>query len=202
MKITIDEKVCQKHKIGLKEVIIALALRDCEDTTLENMLARGIIFKHNDRYILTEPWKEVLDKILSESDNTISEEDRITNLAKEMQKYFPQGKMPGTPYYYRCNVAEVSKKLKRFFEQYGDFSDEDILDATKRYIDSHHGNYKYLPLIKYFITKNKKVEDEDGIVKVVEYSPLMDYLENKEQEQEDNTAEMEAPDDWMLNTRN
>ena len=34
-----------------------------------------------------------------------------------MRECFPQGKMPGTAYYYRCNNAEVVKKLKKFFVQ-------------------------------------------------------------------------------------
>jgi hypothetical protein len=89
--------------------------------------------------------------------------------------------MPGTPYYYRCNNSEVIKKLKKFFIQYGNYPDDDIVDACKRFVASFRGNYKYLPLVKYFISKLKDQEEEDGTIHKVEYSPLADYLENKEE---------------------
>ena len=114
-----------------------------------------------------------------------------------MKVCFPEGKMPGTPYYYRCNRREIILKLKKFFSQYGNYKDEDIIDATKRFIASFNGNYKFLPLIKYFIMKNKTVADEDGANHIVECSPLADYLENKE---DDNVVT--ASDEWLMNTRN
>ena len=88
-------------------------------------------------------------------------------------------------------------KLKKFFKMYGNYTDDDIVDATKRFIASFNGNYKYLPLIKYFIIKNKKVMDEDDSYHVVEVSPLADFLENKE----DNNV-VTASDDWLVEIRN
>jgi hypothetical protein len=89
-------------------------------------------------------------------------------------------------------------KLKKFFVSYGDYPDEEILDATKRYVASFRGNYQYLKLLKYFISKNEDEEDENGLRHKVEHSYLADYLENKESEKE----VVNTSSDWMMNVRN
>ena len=182
MKITIDEKICLKHGLTPNEVMLALAIRTGEmEEDISNMVARGILVDKGE-YLVTQRWSDVLDEILGDSQNSIEKSDEeLLNLAQRMRECFPQGKMPGTPYYYRCNNSEVIKKLKKFFIQYGNYPDEDIVDACKRFVASFRGNYKYLPLVKYFISKLKDQEDEDGTIHKVEYSPLADYLENKEE---------------------
>ena len=182
MKITIDDKICLKHGLTPNEVMLALAIRTGEmEEDISNMVARGILVDKGE-YLVTQRWSDVLDEILCDSQSSIEKSDEeLLNLAQRMRECFPQGKMPGTPYYYRCNNSEVIKKLKKFFIQYGNYPDEDIVDACKRFVASFRGNYKYLPLVKYFISKLKDQEDEDGTIHKVEYSPLADYLENKEE---------------------
>jgi hypothetical protein len=124
------------------------------------------------------------------------EEKRLLNLAEKLRKCFPEGKMPGTAYYYRCNNREVFLKLKKFFTQYGDYTDEEIVDATKRFVASYQGNYRYLPLAKYFISKNKTITDEDGKNHITEVSLLATYLENKEEGDINNSG------DWLMSSRN
>ena len=48
-----------------------------------------------------------------------------------------------------------------------------IINATKKYIESFNGDYKYAQLLKYFISK--KVDGEKG-------SRLFAYIENADQE--------------------
>lgn len=182
MKITIDDKICLKHGLTPNEVMLALVIKTGEmEEDISNMVARGILVDKGE-YLVTQRWSDVLDEILCDSQSSIEKSDEeLLNLAQRMRECFPQGKMPGTPYYYRCNNSEVIKKLKKFFIQYGNYPDDDIVDACKRFVASFRGNYKYLPLVKYFISKLKDQEDEDGTIHKVEYSPLADYLENKEE---------------------
>lgn len=182
MKITIDDKICLKHGLTPNEAMLALVIKTGEmEEDISNMVARGILVDKGE-YLVTQRWSDVLDEILCNSQNSIEKSDEeLLNLAQRMRECFPQGKMPGTPYYYRCNNSEVIKKLKKFFIQYGNYPDDDIVDACKRFVASFRGNYKYLPLVKYFISKLKDQEDEDGTIHKVEYSPLADYLENKEE---------------------
>lgn len=190
MKIIIDEQVCLKHKLTVAEVVKMLAVRLKADNTLSNLESRGIT-EHGK---LTDEWSSVLDRILKSSGSDRNDEERLKALAKQMQKCFPEGKVPGTPYYYRCNSSEIVKKLRRFFERHGNYSDEQIIDATKRFIASFNANYRYLPLLKYFISKLKTVQDEDGIMRSVEYFPLADFLENQE--------DVEDNDDWLVSINN
>ena len=74
MKITIDEKVCTKHKMTIQEVLIALIMRMGEvPDTMENMLNREILVDTGE-YQVTQHWSDVLDEILCDSSTPIDEE--------------------------------------------------------------------------------------------------------------------------------
>ena len=198
MKIVIDEKICKKHHLSVMEVLLSLGIRGSEDVneTLKELEEKQVLVYKDNNYMVTQPWSDILDEILCDSCSGEDNEERLTELAKKMRECFPEGKMPGTAYYYRCNVREVVLKLKKFFLQYGNYSDDKIIDATKRFIEAYNGNYRYLPLIKYFISKNKTVTDEDGTSHIQEVSELASYLENKE------TETKATSDDWLMSARN
>ena len=200
MKLTIDEKVCLKHKLTWEEFIVAYMWSHIDDPTdiLNNLLKREVLTSKEGKILLTQHWAEVMDEIICDSSGGITDEERLLSLAQKMRECFPEGKMQGTPYYYRCNNGEVIRKLKKFFVQYGNYTDDQIIDATKRFVASFNGNYKFLPLIKYFISKLKPVQEEDGTTHNVEFSPLADYLENKESGE----GETINSDDWLYNMRN
>ena len=190
MKITIDEKTCLKHKMTVQEVLFALAFRISKRDTLSNMLAREILVDVGGQMQVTQHWSDVLDEIMADSSGTIEKSDEeLLKLAQQMRELYPQGKMKDrfgrpTPYYYRCNNGEVVKKLKKFFTIFGNVSDEEILDATKRYVASFQGNYTGMRLIKYFILKDDVKPSEDGQGHVEQISDLATFLENKESEEE------------------
>lgn len=198
MKIVIDEKICKKHHLSVTEVLVSLGIRSSEDVneTLNELEEKQVLVYKDNNYMVTQPWSDILDEILCDSCSGEDNEERLTELAKKMRECFPEGKMPGTAYYYRCNVREVVLKLKKFFLQYGNYSDDKIIDATKRFVEAYNGNYRYLPLIKYFISKNKTVTDEDGTSHIQEVSELASYLENKE------TETKATSDDWLMSARN
>lgn len=200
MKITIDDKVCLKHKLSIDEALIMLAIKYSKniEETITNLINRGVLVKDDENTYITQHWNDVLDEVIVDSSGAIDDEDRLRNLAIKMKDAYPKGKMPGTPYYYQCNTREIMLKLKKFFNIYGNYTDDDIVSATKRFVASFNGNYRYLPLIKYFILKNKPVQDEDGTNHMVEYSSLADYLENKGNDDNIPTAS----DDWLMNARN
>lgn len=84
--------------------------------------------------------------------------------------------------------------MKSFYAKYGDYPDEDILDAERRYVARWNGNYQQVGFrqLKYFIFKKDK---ETGEIT----SPLLDFLENKESEED--VVEINS-DDWLMNSRN
>ena len=191
MKLSIDEKVCLKHKLTLEEALMALCIRQIKDVVQvhDNLINREVfVYKDGNTYI-TQHWSDVLDEILCDSSKECDKSDEeLLELAKKMRDLYPRGKMVNslgitTPYYYRCNNAEVIKKLKKFFMLFGNYSDEDILDATKRYVASFNGMYSRMRLIKYFILKDDVRPGEDGGGHVEQISDLLTFLENKESEE-------------------
>lgn len=200
MKITIEEKACNKHKLSLEETLMALTIRSINDEKAvhDNLCKREVIVVRNGKNYVTQHWSGVLDEILADSTEVQGIDDaRLLNLAQQMRELYPKGKMKDrfgreTPYYFRCNNSEVVKALKRFITQRGNYSDEEILDATKRYVAANsRNNFSGMRLIKYFILKDEKKEDEDGNVKVIQVSDLETYLSNKESEEE-----VVTNDDW------
>lgn len=210
MKITIDEKVCLNHKLTIEEVLMMLCYRYITPNKMleiyNNLLNREIFVERDNNHttLITQHWSDMLDEILSDSSGTVEKSDEeLLELAKKMRELYPQGKMRDrygrpTPYYYRCNNGEVVKKLKKFFTIFGNVPDEEILDATKRYVASFQGNYTGMRLIKYFILKDDVKPSEDGTGHVEQISDLATFLENKESEGEGTTND----DSWLMNSRN
>ena len=199
MKITIDEKVCTKHKMTPVEVLFALAFRISKEDTLSNMLAREILVDVGGQMQVTQHWSDVLDEIIAESGGCTKSEDELKELAKKMIEAYPHGAMidrrtgKPTTYFFQCNNYEVRAKLKSFYARYGEYPDEDILDAEKRYVARWNGNYQQMGFrqLKYFIFKKDKDTGEIS-------SPLLDFLENKESEEEG----VNNDDSWLMNSRN
>ena len=207
MKITIDDKICLKHKMTFEEFLMALMFRQVKDPReiTNNLLNREIVVAQGGKHLVTQHWSEVIDEILADSQGGERTDEELLELAKKMREAYPQGRMidrktgQPTSYYFRCNTGEVAKKLKTFFARYGNYSDEDILDAEKRYVASYRGNYqqKGFRLIKYFILKDDVKQGPDGNY-VEPLSPLLDFLENKEEETDADVV----LDNWSMTMRN
>lgn len=202
MQLSIDERQCSKYQLTPQQVLVALAVRSTDDFNAlwEDLVAREVIVCHEDQWFITQRWNDRVDDILMESTGKTESQERLVALAKKMREVYPEGKMPGTSYYYRCNVGEVASKMKRFFLNYGSYTDDEVVDATKRFVESRRGD-KYLPLLKYFISKQKTVRDEDGVGHVEEVSELASYLENKHQEGEGGEVAIND-DSWLYADRN
>lgn len=207
-KVTLDEKVCLKHKLTLQEALLVLAVRTgSTKDAVNNLLAREVLVERNGEFLVTQHWSDVLDEVICDSGNNgidLSEE-RLLALALKVQECFPKLKMryasgQDSPFYFRCNKTEIKNKLKKFLTVYGNVSDEDIIDATKRYVATYEPKgYMGMRLAKYFIIKDDRKLMEDDEVHVEQLSDLATFLENKT---EDTPADIVDGDDWLMNSRN
>lgn len=198
MKITLDEKTCLKNKLTLQEALIATAVSMGNyKSVFDNMINRhvlGIMGQSVD-----SKWKDTIKNLIN------SEDERFEALATKVQECFPKQKMlyangTASPFYFRCNKTEIKNKLKKFLTIYGDVSDEDIIDATKRYVASYASKgYRGMRLAKYFIMKDDRKLMADDEVHVEEISDLATFLENKT---EDTPSDIVDGDDWLMNSRN
>lgn len=207
MKTVLNEKICLKHKLTLQELLVALAVRGGKvNEVVNNLVSREVIVERNGEYYITQHWNDVVDEILCDSANNgidLSDE-RLLALAKRVQECFPVMKMRNaygqdTPFYYRCNKTEIKNKLKKFLTVYGDVPDDDIVDATKRYVATYAPKgYAGMRLAKYFIIKEDRKLHADEEIHVEEISDLATFLENKTEEESD----IINGDDWIMNSRN
>lgn len=194
MKIILDEKQCLKENLTMQEALIAIAVSMGDfKNAYANMVNRGIISKEKPEVL--DEWNTVVHKLKATED-----EAHLMELAKQMQECFPKMKKPETVFYFRCNQREIALRMKKFFEIYGEYSDEQIINATKKYVASFMGDYRLMMLLKYFISKNKRVMDENGESHVAETSELATILENMSDEEE--IPDMGSSDDWLMNSRN
>lgn len=198
MKITLDEKTCLKNKLTLQEALIATAVSMGNyKSVFDNMINRhvlGIMGQSVD-----SKWKDIIKNLID------AEDARFETLAIKVQECFPKQKMmyangTASPFYFRCNKTEIKNKLKKFLTIYGDVSDEDIIDATKRYVASYASKgYRGMRLAKYFIMKDDRKLMANDEVHVEEISDLATFLENKT---EDTPSDIVDGDDWLMNSRN
>ena len=202
-KIEIDEAKCLKLGLTLQETLIAIAISMGKyKETATNMLNRGIItldlFKQGSPDI-TSKWKSKIGSFL------VSDEQRLETLALKVQDCFPKQKLMyangrESPFYFRCNKTEIKNKLKKFLDFYGEVSDDDIIDATKRYVDTYASKgYLGMRLAKYFILKDDRRLTADDEVHVEQLSDLATFLENKS---DGKPQDIVNGDDWLLNSRN
>lgn len=198
MKITLDEKTCLKNKLTLQEALIATAVNMGNyKSTFDNMINRHVLGIMGQS--IDSKWKDTIKNLID------AEDERFETLATKVQECFPKQKMmyangTASPFYFRCNKTEIKNKLKKFIEIYGEVSDEDILDATKRYVASYAPKgYRGMRLAKYFIIKDDKKLSADDEVHVEQLSDLATFLENKT---EDTPSDIVDGDDWLMNSRN
>lgn len=189
MKFTIDEEMCKKAKLSIPEVLMILLIKTEVDIKklIEEMKDKQILVEENtilgNSLLITQRWNDICESALLSADSSVPKEDRLNKLAKALMNIFPEGRKEGTSQYWRGNIRDVTLKLQKFFKLYGNkYTDEQIISATQNYVNSHNGNYQYMRVLKYFICKNEKKIDSEGVGYIEEVSDLAAYIENSEHE--------------------
>jgi hypothetical protein len=85
----------------------------------------------------------------------------FTEWEENIVKYnelFPTGKKQGSSVYFRTSPKELFSRFKWFFLEYPEYSWDDVIFATKKYIEHHNesDDYTYMQTSKYFIKKDDK----------------------------------------------
>lgn len=183
MIITIDEDVCKTWGLSFSEVLAIVLVKTGKDipTLFADLEDKKALVKDIfNKYLVTQGYDERVSSVLLDSEKDRQPQDRIELLAKQMMELFPNGKKQGTSQYYRGNKKDVTLRLKKFFKLYGNkFTDNQILEATDKYVKSFNGNYNYMRVLKYFIWKDEKKVDSEGEGYISEVSDLASYIENE-----------------------
>lgn len=195
MKLTIDQTILDKNGLTLEEfLVLYLNAKDVDIGAIsQSLVAKGLADKDlfsSGKLVISDKVKDLVSTISIESDkNIINKDSEFTELATELREIYPAGRKEGTSYMWRGTTAEIAKKLKTLVVKYGySFSREDAIKATKEYVSSFNGNYRYMQLLKYFILKSVKDADDNVDIK----SELMSLIEN--------SGQLDAQrDDWVSN---
>ena len=188
MKYCIEENVIQRHHLSINELLgLMLFKNGCNPQQLINgMLERELIVQDMfGNYIVTQHWDDELQKVLLESDAEIPKDNDLNYLVVQLREIFPKGIKTGSAAW-RGNKREITLRLQKFFKIYDKYTDEELISATKKYVESFNGNYTYMRILKYFILKDEIKVGEDGVRYVEQVSELANFLEN----------EMEQPQDF------
>ena len=194
MKIEVSDKICEKYNLSIEETLVLIGLKYSSQEVFQKLNKERFlldlgssIFNEETKYKLSRKANEALSCILAESTDVVAKRTtNIEELADKLREIYPNGKIFNTNYYYRCNRQDIINKLKTFFKMYGTkYTDEQIINATQKYINSFNGNYTYLKLLKYFIWKDERLKGESV------QSLLADFIENESSEDTTNT-------DWTV----
>ncbi len=176
MRVVLDSAVCEKYGFTLEEVmtIILMMNHTSYKEIYDSLKDRYDLFNpvNKDYLVIPLGLKRTINQIIVDSDkNIIKKGNFYSELAKKMRKLFPEGKKEGTNDYWRSSLKDIENNLKKVEKKFEiEFNEEDALAATKEYIDSFHGDYRFMRCLKYFIYKNDPVKGE--------ISDFASYLEN------------------------
>ena len=186
MKYCIEENVAKRHHLSINELLgLMLFKNGCNPQQLINrMLERELIVQDMfGNYQPTMHWDDELQKVLLESDAEVPKDNDLNYLVGQLREIFPKGIKTGSAAW-RGNKREITLRLQKFFKIYDKYTDEEIISATKKYVESFNGNYTYMRILKYFILKDEVKVGEEGRY-VEQVSELANFLENEmEQPQE------------------
>ena len=195
MKLTIDQTILENNNLTLEEfLVLFLSAKEVDIGDIsQSLVAKGFADKDlfsSGKLVISDKVKDLISTISIDSDkNVIDKDSEFTELATELREIYPAGRKDGTTYMWRGTTAEVAKKLKTLVVKYGFvINKENVIKATKEYVNSFNGNYRYMQLLKYFILKS--VKDADGNVDIK--SELMSIIEN--------SGQLDAQrEDWVSN---
>lgn len=185
MKYIIDTEILEREGIGLDEALYLLSVykkKPINFNTVQKAKVENKILKfENPRnpVKITPKGQSYIESILAKSKIYVSSDnlERYRALADKMREIYPKGIKPGTNYQWRDSTAIIADRLMKLVAKYNiEFTDEEAVDATKRYIASFNGNYRYMQILKYFISKQKPVEGAPA----EQNSQFLSFLQNEE----------------------
>ena len=181
MRYTIDDAILSKYNLTEEEFIaLVVSFRDLDiQRGNDNLVAKGIADRNiydKTKIVLSNNTKNMIGSIIVDSDKeTINREEEFLDVAQSLRELYPKGKKPGTTYMWKDSNTIIAQKLKTLVVKFGyKFTKEQAIEATRRYIESFRGDYRYMQLLKYFILKTDRSTGEIR-------SDFMSYIDNENQ---------------------
>ena len=194
MKLLIDKAECDRQKIPMSLAMYLASLYHKEiitDVTFHDACNRGLMeydgfdmFHHPINPKLTPKGIELVEGLFLNSEFRREGEtrDRFDDLAVKLMELYPEGRKKGSSLNWRETEGVISQRLKSLMKNKDlkakPFTDEEAIEATKRYVQSFNGDYQYMQVLKYFIIKKNLETGETS-------SQLLSWIKNKGEEATD-----------------
>lgn len=183
MNISVSEEVLKKYGLSLNEfLLLYLCSRETDINNVANSLVEKRLadksLKEEFVVVVSDNIKELIATILVDSAKVVlNKNSDFMELADKMREIFPAGRKPDTTYYWRDSTQLIARKLSTLVTKFDiSFTEEEALTATRRYVESFNGDYRFMQLLKYFILKTDK---NTGEIK----SEFMSLLQNPEEQE-------------------
>ncbi len=154
----------KKLNLSPNQFILLYALIYKEDSLYQQLKDKLGIYCNNvlfqlqkEGYIkLDEDFKPILRKkaLDLKGNDKKNPKVRANNILDKFRELFPTGSNNGG-YRYRGDKQGCLNKLELFFKDNPDYTDEEVLQATKNYIDRFKPTYQGMRQAHYFIKKDK-----------------------------------------------
>lgn len=168
MNISIDEDVLKKlstydgQQLTTNELLVCMIILMEENPidVVQRLLNRGILLRDEttQKLYVFRKYSSLVQNILLQSDKAVPTISSIEQLTTKLQELFPKERKPdanGVPKYaYRGNKRDVTERLQKFFKLYGQYSYDDVLECTRRYVESFKYNKTYMKILPYYIIKD------------------------------------------------
>ena len=184
MKFCINTKVCEDREINMDTLCFLMSLyfnKPITERTIEEVKTYYAITDYDeetDKEILTISHEgiDLVESVMLDSEfkQSALKEDKYDIMAEKMMELFPKGRKEGTNCMWRDSKIIIARRLRALVKNTGvTLNEEEVLDATKRYVSSFNGNYTFMQVLKYFISKKDRNTGDEN-------SQLLSFIENKE----------------------
>lgn len=181
MKITIDEDVVKKTStpdgvtLTVPEVLACLLSQVCDNAhdLISDLEDRGILIHEPSMFHpRIRPFRKYIDltnRILLLSDKSLPTENELTPLAYRLKEIYPKGRRSPTITWQDGLTATVDrlKGLYKNFPEIKNYTHEEILEATKRYVELFEQDRTFMRTLSYFLWKKTDSLSSD-LIKMLE----------------------------------
>jgi hypothetical protein len=139
------------------ELNLKLELPIAEATEVKRLQLLGMLTASLQLTSEAELFMLEVDKIFSKEKKKVSDARLGGDFTENLLAYrdlFPTSKVAGK--LVRNSVSDLEQRMAWFMKTYPEYTWENIFGATRKYIESHNGDYKYCMTSAYFIKKDDK----------------------------------------------
>lgn len=168
MRITIDTDILSRHNISLGEFLVLLLgynncnFDECFDSLINKKLAD--IDKYTmGNIVLSGNSKELITRMITEADERLNKSPikDFYVLARKLMNIYPSGNKSGTSYLWGGTLEEIAQKLMVLVTVHSFiYTEDEAIKATKEYVGSFEGDRSHMKLLKYFLLRTRKTEQE------------------------------------------